>query len=260
MHPVLEDLIALLELERIEDNIFRGDSRDIGSPQVFGGQGLGQALVPAGTYQLLVRYRGTDPDQEQVLDAVHAAVPPSPDPYVDLMPASGVKLTPRHYAYLKISEGCNHKCTFCIIPSLRGKLVSRPIGDVMGEAQRLAARTRFDIEMLQEVGYCPGIENYSRPLSGRPPGSTPDTSSTRPGSPRRRAPGSRSTGSGRTWTRIRSPRTCTSRASRRGPGPMVALSDNVRSLWAVRRMGILLVARRIIAESGSLDREPRAGP
>jgi ribosomal protein S12 methylthiotransferase len=80
----------------------------------------------------------TGPHQyEQVLDAVHAAVPPAPDPFVDLLPASGVKLTPRHYSYLKISEGCNHKCRFCIIPEMRGKLVSRPHRAVMREAEKL---------------------------------------------------------------------------------------------------------------------------
>ncbi len=80
----------------------------------------------------------TGPHQyEQVLDAVHGAVPPSPDPFVDLLPASGVKLTPRHYSYLKISEGCNHKCKFCIIPDMRGKLVSRPAHAVVREAEKL---------------------------------------------------------------------------------------------------------------------------
>jgi ribosomal protein S12 methylthiotransferase len=77
---------------------------------------------------------------EEVVGAVHEFVPHTPvhDPYVDLVPPQGIKLTPRHYAYLKISEGCNHRCKFCIIPSMRGDLVSRPIGDVMGEAERLA--------------------------------------------------------------------------------------------------------------------------
>jgi ribosomal protein S12 methylthiotransferase len=73
----------------------------------------------------------------EVMDAVHRHVPRPHDPFVDLVPAQGVKLTPRHYAYLKISEGCNHRCTFCIIPSMRGDLVSRPVGDVLAEAQRL---------------------------------------------------------------------------------------------------------------------------
>src|ERR1700751_3149476 len=80
----------------------------------------------------------TGPQQyESVLDAVHRAAPPQHDPYADLIPPEGVKLTPRHYAYLKISEGCNNRCTFCIIPKLRGDLVSRPANDVLREAERL---------------------------------------------------------------------------------------------------------------------------
>ncbi|MEQ9038761.1 MAG: 30S ribosomal protein S12 methylthiotransferase RimO [Silicimonas sp.] len=80
----------------------------------------------------------TGPHQyEQVLDAVHIAVPPDPDPFIDLMPAAGVKLTPRHYSYLKISEGCNHTCKFCIIPDMRGKLASRPARAVLREAEKL---------------------------------------------------------------------------------------------------------------------------
>src|SRR5262249_47173792 len=80
----------------------------------------------------------TGPHQyEAVVSAVHEAVPPQHDPYVDLVPPQGVKLTPRHYAYLKISEGCNNRCSFCIIPKLRGDLVSRPANDVLREAERL---------------------------------------------------------------------------------------------------------------------------
>ncbi|MDX1823014.1 MAG: 30S ribosomal protein S12 methylthiotransferase RimO [Paracoccaceae bacterium] len=80
----------------------------------------------------------TGPHQyEAVLDAVHKAVPPAPDPFIDLLPASAVSLTPRHYSYLKISEGCNHKCKFCIIPDMRGRLVSRPAHAVLREAERL---------------------------------------------------------------------------------------------------------------------------
>jgi ribosomal protein S12 methylthiotransferase len=71
------------------------------------------------------------------MDAVHAHLPKPHDPFVDLVPPAGIKLTPKHYAYLKISEGCNHRCTFCIIPSMRGDLVSRPIGDVLKEAKAL---------------------------------------------------------------------------------------------------------------------------
>ncbi|HEY0274678.1 MAG TPA: 30S ribosomal protein S12 methylthiotransferase RimO [Paenirhodobacter sp.] len=80
----------------------------------------------------------TGPQQyEQVLDAVHGAVPPAPDPFIDLLPGTGVKLTPRHFSYLKISEGCNHHCKFCIIPDMRGRLVSRPAHAVLREAEKL---------------------------------------------------------------------------------------------------------------------------
>jgi ribosomal protein S12 methylthiotransferase len=74
---------------------------------------------------------------DEVMEAVHAQLPKPHDPFTDLVPAHGIRLTPRHYAYLKISEGCNHRCTFCIIPSLRGDLVSRPVGEVMQEAESL---------------------------------------------------------------------------------------------------------------------------
>ena len=76
-------------------------------------------------------------DSAAAMDAVHAHLPKPHDPYTDLIPDIGVKLTPRHYAYLKISEGCNHRCSFCVIPSLRGDLASRPIGEVMLEAENL---------------------------------------------------------------------------------------------------------------------------
>ena len=80
----------------------------------------------------------TGPQQyEKVLDAVHKAVPPKPDPFVDLLPSSNISLTPRHYSYLKISEGCNHKCKFCIIPNMRGKLNSRPPHAILKEAEKL---------------------------------------------------------------------------------------------------------------------------
>ena len=77
-------------------------------------------------------------DTNAVMAAVHQHLPKPHDPFADLVPPAGIRLTPRHYAYLKISEGCNHRCTFCIIPSMRGNLVSRPIGDVLQEAQHLA--------------------------------------------------------------------------------------------------------------------------
>jgi len=73
----------------------------------------------------------------EVMDAIHQQLPPEHDPFIDLVPAQGIRLTPRHYAYLKISEGCNHRCTFCIIPDLRGDLVSRPVNEVLNEAERL---------------------------------------------------------------------------------------------------------------------------
>ena len=74
---------------------------------------------------------------DEVMEAIHAHLPKLHDPYSDLVPPQGIRLTPKHYAYVKISEGCNHRCTFCIIPSMRGDLVSRPVGDVMQEAQNL---------------------------------------------------------------------------------------------------------------------------
>jgi ribosomal protein S12 methylthiotransferase len=75
--------------------------------------------------------------KEEVMQHVHAHLPKPHEPFIDLVPAAGIKLTPKHYAYLKISEGCNHRCTFCIIPSMRGDLVSRPVGSVMQEAENL---------------------------------------------------------------------------------------------------------------------------
>src|SRR5215471_14118108 len=88
--------------------------------------------------KITARYPGvlaiTGPQQyESVVAAVHRALPPRHDPFVDLLPPEGIKLTPRHYAYLKISEGCNNRCSFCIIPKLRGDLVSRPAADVLRE-------------------------------------------------------------------------------------------------------------------------------
>jgi ribosomal protein S12 methylthiotransferase len=103
----------------------------------------------------------TGPQQyEAVVSEVrrHAPPPAEHDPYTSLVPPQGIKLTPRHYAYLKISEGCNHKCTFCIIPSLRGKLVSRPIGDVMGEAQRLAAAGVREILVISQDTSAYGVD------------------------------------------------------------------------------------------------------
>ncbi len=101
----------------------------------------------------------TGPHQyEQVLDAVHAAVPPSPDPYIDLLPASGVKLTPRHYSYLKISEGCNHKCKFCIIPDMRGRLASRPAHAVLREAEKLVENGVKELLVISQDTSAYGVD------------------------------------------------------------------------------------------------------
>ncbi|MGB5068101.1 MAG: 30S ribosomal protein S12 methylthiotransferase RimO [Albidovulum sp.] len=101
----------------------------------------------------------TGPHQyEQVLDAVHKAVPPSPDPFVDLLPASGVSLTPRHYSYLKISEGCNHKCKFCIIPDMRGRLASRPAHAVLREAERLVAAGVKELLVISQDTSAYGVD------------------------------------------------------------------------------------------------------
>ncbi|RMD49288.1 MAG: 30S ribosomal protein S12 methylthiotransferase RimO [Alphaproteobacteria bacterium] len=106
----------------------------------------------------------TGPHQyEQVIDAVHAAVPPAPDPFLDLVPATGVRLTPRHYAYLKISEGCNHHCRFCIIPDLRGRLVSRPIEAVLREAERLVAAGTRELLVISQDTSAYGVDRRHAP-------------------------------------------------------------------------------------------------
>ena len=101
----------------------------------------------------------TGPQQyETVLEAVHRAIPPAHDPYVELIPPQGIKLTPRHYAYLKISEGCNNRCTFCIIPKLRGDLVSRPAADVLREAERLVAAGVKELLVISQDTSAYGID------------------------------------------------------------------------------------------------------
>ena len=115
----------------------------------------------------------TGPQQyEQVVRAVHAAAPPSTshDPFLDLVPPQGIKLTPRHYAYLKISEGCNHRCSFCIIPSMRGDLVSRPVGDVLDEAQRLAKAGVKELLVISQDTSAYGVDVKYRSgfWNGRP--------------------------------------------------------------------------------------------
>ncbi|MEI2415295.1 30S ribosomal protein S12 methylthiotransferase RimO [Orrella sp. JC864] len=115
----------------------------------------------------------TGPQQyEQVVRAVHEAAPApaAHDPYLDLVPPQGIKLTPRHYAYLKISEGCNHRCSFCIIPSLRGDLVSRPVGEVLDEAQRLVKAGVKELLVISQDTSAYGVDVKFRTgfWNGRP--------------------------------------------------------------------------------------------
>jgi ribosomal protein S12 methylthiotransferase len=108
---------------------------------------------------------------EQVMAAVHTHLPPvAHDPYLDLVPPQGIKLTPRHYAYLKISEGCNHRCSFCIIPSMRGDLVSRPAGEVLGEAERLVATGVKELLVISQDTSAYGVDLKYRTdfWNGRP--------------------------------------------------------------------------------------------
>jgi ribosomal protein S12 methylthiotransferase len=101
----------------------------------------------------------TGPQQyESVLDAVHRAAPPAHDPHSDLIPPQGIKLTPRHYAYLKISEGCNNRCSFCIIPKLRGDLVSRPANEVLREAERLVAAGVKELLVISQDTSAYGVD------------------------------------------------------------------------------------------------------
>jgi len=101
----------------------------------------------------------TGPQQyESVVAAVHEAAPPAHDPFLDLVPPEGIKLTPRHYSYLKISEGCNNRCTFCIIPKLRGDLVSRPAGDVLREAERLVAAGVKELLVISQDTSAYGVD------------------------------------------------------------------------------------------------------
>ncbi len=107
----------------------------------------------------------TGPQQyERVLDAVHAAVPPDPDPFVDLVPARGVSLTPRHYSYLKISEGCNHACRFCVIPDMRGRLTSRPAAAVLREAERLVEAGVREVLVISQDTSAYGTDWPNRPV------------------------------------------------------------------------------------------------
>ena len=107
---------------------------------------------------------------EEVMQAVHHYLPKPHDPFVDLVPPQGIRLTPKHYAYLKISEGCNHRCTFCIIPSLRGDLVSRPIGEVMQEAEALVKAGVKELLVISQDTSAYGVDIKYRTgfFEGRP--------------------------------------------------------------------------------------------
>ncbi|HEY6965833.1 MAG TPA: 30S ribosomal protein S12 methylthiotransferase RimO [Burkholderiales bacterium] len=109
-------------------------------------------------------------DTDGVMKAVHAHLPKPHDPYTDLVPPQGIRLTPKHYAYLKISEGCNHRCTFCIIPSMRGGLVSRPIGDVMQEAENLVKAGVRELLVISQDTSAYGVDVKYRTgfWNGRP--------------------------------------------------------------------------------------------
>src|SRR5580698_4816737 len=107
---------------------------------------------------------------EEVMASVHEYLPPKHEPFVDLVPPQGIRLTPRHYAYLKISEGCNHRCSFCIIPSMRGDLVSRPIDEVMREAEALARARAQEILVVSQDTSAYGVDRKyaTQPWRGIP--------------------------------------------------------------------------------------------
>lgn len=102
----------------------------------------------------------------EVMNAVHTHLPKPHDPFTDLVPPAGIKLTPRHYAYLKISEGCNHRCTFCIIPSMRGDLVSRPVAEVMLEAENLFKSGVKELLVISQDTSAYGVDGNTARVSG----------------------------------------------------------------------------------------------
>ena len=135
----------------------------IGEAMAENGKVIVTGCMGAEPEQIEAAYPGvlsiTGPQQyESVLDAVHRAVPPSHNPHVDLVPPQGIKLTPRHYAYLKISEGCNNRCSFCIIPKLRGDLVSRPANEVLREAERLVKAGVKELMVISQDTSAYGVD------------------------------------------------------------------------------------------------------
>src|ERR1044071_2631108 len=135
----------------------------IGEAMAENGKVIVTGCMGAEPEQIQAAYPGvlsiTGPQQyESVLEAVHRALPPVHNPHLDLVPPQGIKLTPRHYAYLKISEGCNNRCTFCIIPKLRGDLVSRPANDVLREAEKLVAAGVKELLVVSQDTSAYGID------------------------------------------------------------------------------------------------------
>src|ERR1700692_2287938 len=135
----------------------------IGAAMAENGKVIVTACMGAETEKITSVHPGvlavTGPQQyESVLDAVHRAAPPAHDPYTDWIRPQGIKLTPRHYAYLKISEGCNNRCTFCIIPKLRGDLVSRPAADVLREAEKLVAAGVKELLVISQDTSAYGVD------------------------------------------------------------------------------------------------------
>src|SRR5580698_4779866 len=135
----------------------------IGEAMAENGKVIVTGCMGAEPEQIEAAYPGvlsiTGPQQyESVLDAVHRALPPAHDPYTDLIPPEGIKLTPRHYAYLKISEGCNNRCSFCIIPKLRGDLVSRPAADVLREAEKLVTAGVKELLVISQDTSAYGVD------------------------------------------------------------------------------------------------------
>jgi ribosomal protein S12 methylthiotransferase len=135
----------------------------IGQAMAENGKVIVTGCMGAEPEQIEVAYPGllsiTGPQQyESVLEAVHRALPPLHNPHIDLVPPQGIKLTPRHYAYLKISEGCNNRCSFCIIPKLRGDLVSRPANDVLREAERLVGAGVKELLVISQDTSAYGVD------------------------------------------------------------------------------------------------------
>src|SRR6187549_1713316 len=147
----------------------------IGEAMAVNGKVIVTGCMGAEPEQIEAAYPGvlsiTGPQQyESVLEAVHRALPPVHNPHIDLVPPQGIRLTPRHYAYLKISEGCNNRCSFCIIPQLRGDLASRPAAQVMMEAERLVQAGVKELLVISQDTSAYGLDiKYSTsPWKGEP--------------------------------------------------------------------------------------------